>query len=125
MERVREQLLGWSHLHDLSEIHDGDLVGKMIDDGQVVGDEDIGQAHLPLQLAQQVQNLRLNGNIQRGNRLIADDKLRIHGQRSGNADTLPSPAVQLVGIGVEKPWGKPNGAPSAVHNARLFHPCHG
>ena len=60
----------------------------MLDDGQIVGDEKIRQVALFLQGFQQVDDLRLNGDVQRGDRLIADDELRVQGQRTGNADTL-------------------------------------
>ena len=60
----------------------------MLDDGQIVGDEKIRQVALFLQGFQQVDDLCLNGDVQRGDRLIADDELGVQGQRTGNADTL-------------------------------------
>ena len=47
----------------------------------------------------QVQHLRLNGNVQRGNRLVTDNKLRAECQCPRNADALTAAAVQLVRIG--------------------------
>ena len=63
-----------------------------------MGNEDIGQAQILLQLFEQVQNLRLNGNVQRGNRLVANDDFGVHRQSAGNADTLTAAAVQLMRI---------------------------
>ena len=65
-----------------------------------MGNEDIGQAQILLQLLEQVQDLRLNRNVQCGNRLVAHDKLRVHGQSAGDADTLAAATVQLMGIDV-------------------------
>lgn len=45
---------------------------------------------------QQVDDLCLNRHIQSGNRLVADDKLRLDGQRAGNADALTLAAGKLV-----------------------------
>ena len=42
-----------------------------------MGDEQIGQAELLLERTQKVDDLRLNGNVQRGNRLVAEDEIRI------------------------------------------------
>ena len=65
-----------------------------------MGDEQIGQTHLLLQLVKHINNLCLNGHIQCGHRLVTDHKLGTHGQRAGNADTLALTAGELVGIAV-------------------------
>ena len=45
--------------------------------GQVVGDKKVSQAEFLLQVFQQVDHLRLDGNIQGGDGLIADDQIRV------------------------------------------------
>ena len=60
----------------------------MFDNTQVMGNKDICQIVLLLQSVEQIQHLCLNGYVQRRNRLITDNYLRIHGQRSGHIDTL-------------------------------------
>ena len=60
--------------------------------------EQIGQTELLLQIDHQVQDLRLNRNIQRGDRLIADHKLRIDRKCSCNHDSLAATAVKLVRV---------------------------
>ena len=57
------------------------------------------QQHI-LQLAQQIQYLRLDGNIQRGYRLIADYQRRVKHDRAGNTDSLTLSAGELVRIAV-------------------------
>ena len=69
----------------------------MLHHRQVMGDEQVRQPHLPLQLNQQVHNLRLDRHVQRRNRLVAHDELRLHRKRTGNPHSLPLPAGQLVG----------------------------
>ena len=61
----------------------------MAHNGQIMGDEKIGEVSLCLQINQQIQNLGLDGYIQRGDGLVADDKAWIRGQRAGNAQPLP------------------------------------
>ena len=58
----------------------------------------IGQRALTLKPLKQVDHLRLNGDIQRGNRLIADDEARLRRQRAGDADALALAAGKLVRI---------------------------
>ena len=65
-----------------------------------MADEQIRQFVLLLNVLQQVDDLRLNGHVQRGHRLIADDELGVQCQRTGDADTLPLAAGELVGIAV-------------------------
>jgi hypothetical protein len=63
--RRTEQLLGLADLHDPAEVHHGDPVAHVADHGQVVRDEDVGEPQLLLQLGQQVDDLRLDGDIER------------------------------------------------------------
>ena len=65
-----------------------------------MGDEEDGQVVLGLQFLEQVQNLGLNGHIQSGNRLVADNQLRLQRKCTGNADTLTLTAGELMRIAV-------------------------
>ena len=68
---------------------------------------------LLLQLLQQVEHLCLNGDVQRGNRLVTDDELGVQGQGTGDADTLAAAAVQLMGVGVAQALVNADQYPSA------------
>src|SRR5690606_13714451 len=72
--RVAEQRPDVGPLHDLASVHDDDLVHHLRDDAQIVGDEDDGGPELILELAHQVQNLRLNGHVQRRGRFVGEDR---------------------------------------------------
>ena len=56
--------------------HDDDAVGHLGDDAHVVGDEDDRRAELALQVADQLEDLRLHGDVERGRRLVGDQHLR-------------------------------------------------
>ena len=43
---------------------------------------------------QQVQHLRLHGDIQRRDRLVGDNQARVQRQGAGDADALPLPAAE-------------------------------
>ena len=70
----------------------------MLDHRQVVGDEEIGKAHLALQVHHQVEHLRLDRDVERGDRLVADDQLGLQRQRAGDADALALAAGELVRV---------------------------
>ena len=85
-------------LHDLTLVkHDG-TVRDVPHDRQVVGDEQQRQAHALLQFAEQVQHLRLHREIERADRLIADDKAWAGNDRARNRDALALAAGKLRGI---------------------------
>ena len=60
----------------------------MADDREIVRDEDAGDIESSLDVLEQVDDLGLDGHIQRRDRFVADDKLRIDRQRPGDANAL-------------------------------------
>ena len=56
---------------------------------------------LALQLAQQVEDLRLNGHVERRGRLVGDQQLRLRRERHGDHHALAHAARELVRIGLE------------------------
>ena len=75
--------------HQFSAIHHTDPTAEKTDDGQVVGDEEIGEPELVLEVFKKVDHLCLNRNVKSGDRLIADDELGMEGKRSCHPDPLP------------------------------------
>ena len=58
------------------------------------------QAEAVLQILEQVDDLRLDRHVERRDRLVADDELRLAGERPGDADALALAAGELVRIAV-------------------------
>ena len=56
--------------YNLAQVHDGNAGADVTHYGQIVGDKEIGQPESHLQVLDQVNDLRLNGNVQGGDRLI-------------------------------------------------------
>ena len=92
------------YLDDLAQVHDRDPVGDVPHDGQVVGDEEVGEVEALLEGAEQVDDLSLNRNVEGGDGLVADDEGRVYGKGSGNADPLALAAAELVGVAVPSCW---------------------
>src|ERR1700738_3109910 len=70
----------------------------VLDHGQIVRNEEIGQAELALQVHHQVEDLRLNGDIEGRNRFVGDDELRRERERARDPDTLALAAGALVRV---------------------------
>jgi hypothetical protein len=102
MLRMGEDFRCRSGFHDLAIGHHADPVGELAHDAQVVGDEQHGHPVLGLQLAQQFEDLRLHGDVERRRRFVGNQQFGTVGQRHGNHHPLPLTARKLVRVG-----GKP------------------
>ena len=69
---TRKNLLCRSGLDDLTVFHHVDASRERTDDAEIVRDKHDGHAELPLQVVQELQQMRLGGDIQRAGRLIRD-----------------------------------------------------
>ena len=98
MAGVIVDLVGGADLYDVAGVHHGHPVGNVGHDAQVVGDHDDGQVVFGPQLLEQLQNLSLNGHIQRGGGLVTDQDLRAAGHRNGDHHALTHAAGELVGV---------------------------
>ena len=97
---MRVQRRAWRLLDDATEVHHGDPVADVLDDAQVVRDEEVREAHLRLQVGHEVQDLRLDRQVERGYRLVGDDEARADRERTRDADTLTLAAAELVRVAV-------------------------
>ena len=97
--RPAQQLRARALLDDLARVHDGHAVGHLVDHAEVVRDEQHRGAGLGGEVAQQLQDLRADGGVERGGRLIGDQQARAHRHGHGDHDALLEPAGELVRIG--------------------------
>ena len=74
MHGIGEQIALFSLFVHVPEVHDAHFVGNVFDDRQIVRNKDICKIILLLQIFEQIYDLRLNGNVQRGNGLVAYDQ---------------------------------------------------
>ena len=73
-----------------------------------MGDEHQRQRHAALEIGEQRQHLRLDGDVQRRDRLVGDDDVGIERQRPGDADALALAAGELVRIALESICAEPD-----------------
>ena len=93
--RAVEDLVGRPDLHDLAEVEHDDPVRQIADDAEVVADEQVRDLLAALQVGQQVEDRRLNRDVERRGRLVADDDSRVAGERPGDRDALLEAAREL------------------------------
>ncbi len=95
-------------LNDLSGIHHGNSVRDVLNNAEIMGDEDIGEIELRLEILQQVKDLRLNRYIKGRNRLVCDNQLRSESKRSGNTNSLPLAAAKGIRIALHVVYVQPD-----------------
>jgi len=54
------------------------------------------------QVFQQIYDLRLDRDVERRDRLVANDDVRVQGQGAGNTDALALAAAHFMGIAVSE-----------------------
>src|SRR5881275_336718 len=113
---VGEERLDRRLFDDLTAIHNEHPRDRLGDDAEIVRDEQDGGPEAPLQLLEELQDLRLDGDVERGRRLVGDDEGRVHHQRHRDYNTLPHAARQLVRI-----FPGPLGGPGNTNYLKHLH----
>ena len=86
--RRSEQVFGLADLDKLAEIHDRDAMAQPAHRGQIVRDEEVRRAESLLQVAQQVQDVGTDRDVERRGRLVEHDQVGLGCDRAGDADPL-------------------------------------
>ena len=100
VRRVFKDVLLGPLLDRAAEVHHHHFIGNMAHDAEVVGNEEIGEIELLLQVHQQVQDLRLDRDVQGRYRLVRHQDSGPQHQGAGNRDSLALPAREHVRIAV-------------------------
>src|SRR5215475_3439218 len=91
------QRLRFPALDYLAQVHDRNGVAHVRDGSEVMGDEQVGEAELPLQVAQKIEDLGADGHVEGRDGLIEHDQFGGQGQRSCNGDALTLTTGKLMG----------------------------
>jgi len=98
MLRVVEYLVHRADLDHFASIHHHHVVAQLGNQPEVMRDQHDGRLQIALQLAQQVDDLRLHRHVKRRGRLVRHDKLGFGGQGKGDHHPLPHPPRELVRV---------------------------
>jgi hypothetical protein len=88
MVRSGEELVRLRFLDNAPKVHHCHASGDMSDHGKVVSNKQISDPESVLQIHQEIDDLRLYGDIKGRDRFVADDKLGLDRQRPGDPNTL-------------------------------------
>ena len=94
-------------LDQLAGVQDRDPVRDVPHHRQVVGDEQVGEPELGLQVLQQVDDLGADRHVERRHRFVGDDEVGPQRQRPGDADALALAATERVGVAIDGVDGQP------------------
>ena len=92
-------------LHRLAGIHHADAVAGLEHQPEVVADEEHRGAELAAEVLDQVDDAGLDGDVERGGRLVEDQQRRLRHQRHGDDDALLLAAGELVRVAAEDARG--------------------
>jgi hypothetical protein len=98
MQGPAEHVVTGTELHDAPEVHHRHPIAEVLHHGEVVGHEQHGEVQPALEVAQQVEDLRLDRDVEGRDRLVGDEQAGLDGQGAGDADALALPAAELVGV---------------------------
>jgi hypothetical protein len=118
MLRPLEDVVAGGLLDRLARVHHQHVVGDLGDHPEIMGDHDDRRAELPLQVADQVEDLGLHGDVERGGRLVGDQQLGVAGQGHRDHGPLPHAAGELVRVVVD-PSGRLRNADPAEQVDRV------
>lgn len=82
VKRICENIAIVAQLHNFTQIHDANAVADVLDNAQIVRNEQISESEILLQADQQIDDLCLNTDIQRGYRLVEHDEIGVDGKRT-------------------------------------------
>lgn len=86
---------GGGLLDEMALAEDEDLAGHVLNDGEVMGNEEEGEVGLGAELAEEVEQACLDGDIEGADRFVADEDLRLDGEGAGEEDALALAAAQF------------------------------
>ena len=86
--RVAEHPACLADLDDPPSVHDRHAVGDLGEDSELMCHEQDREIKLVTQVEEQVQQLRLDGNVERTDRLVSDQQLGPDRERTRNGDSL-------------------------------------
>ena len=95
MRRLAIKRFCIGELADPTEIHHRNPVADNLDHREIVRNEQHGQVIAFLHVLQEIDDLRLDRDVERRYGLIADQHRRLRDQRPGDADALALPAREL------------------------------
>ena len=98
MAGCNQQIALGSVLHTATGIHDENVISKLRDNTEVMGNDDNGVTHLLLNVVQCLNDLSLNGDAEAGGGLVGDQQVGLEDHGHTDEDSLTETGGELAGI---------------------------
>jgi hypothetical protein len=98
---VGADLLGGAEFDETAVVEDGDAVAEVADERHGVGDEEVGETMLALEVAEEVDDLCADGDVESAHGLVEHEELWLEGKSACDIDALALAAGELVRVTVE------------------------
>jgi len=98
--------LGISGFDNPPQVHDQNALANVLHHSQIMGHEQIRHTMITLEVLEQIDDLSLNGHIQRAHRLVADNQPRLDRQGTGDSNTLALPSAEFMRVALRMRWIK-------------------
>jgi hypothetical protein len=95
VQRLLVDRLARADLAELAQVDHPDPVADLLDQGQVVRNEQVGEAELAAEPLERVKHLGLDQQVERGDRLVADQQVGVERDGARDRDPLRLAAGQL------------------------------
>ena len=118
--RMENVSLG-AEFDQVAGVHDGDAIGDVRNDGEIVRDEEHRQSEFVAKVVEQVENLLLDGDIESGGGLVGDEQSRAVDNGHGDHDALAHASGELVRIAAGALLGVGDG--NVAHAFDRLTPC--
>ena len=105
MLRVGDDLPRRPFLDDAPQVHDGDPVGEVGCGREVVGDHEDPEP-APAKLVEKGKDAGSDGDVEHGDRLVGEEKLRVEHEARGDRNALALTARELVREAVDEELGR-------------------
>ena len=92
---------GRTYLDDPAEVHDGDHVADDSHHMEIVTDEQVGESQAFFEVEQEIDDLRLNRDIEGAGGLIRNDEIGLDTQGASDEESLTLSARELVRVSVD------------------------
>ncbi len=82
-------------------MEDGDVRREIADQRHGMGDEEVGESEIALEVAEEIDDLRANRDVEGGDGLVEDEHFRAESEGAGDIDALALASGKLVGVARE------------------------
>lgn len=118
--RVEKDILHMTRFHAFAAANNNHIVTNLTCYSQIVCDKENADAELHLNFFQELQDVGLHRNVERGNGFVANQNFWLTGECAGNRNALTLTAGELIWITVERVGRETNNLHKFLRASKLL-----